>query len=94
MIMNKHKPTYFDVQFFVEQEITVDGEEFYFEGTAHLTGCHNGEWTLDSLDGRIVADGDYIPLVGRPELERAFINWLKKDKKFQSRADYETANQD
>ncbi len=92
--MNKFKPYYFDVQFFVEQEIIVDGEEFYFEGNANLTGCYNGEWTLDSLDGRIVADGDYIPLVGRPELERAFIRWLTNSPKFQSRADYETAYQD
>ncbi len=74
---------WFGVDFIYENTITVDGETYEVDLHAHLTAHVNLEdWNLDDVDGHIIADGDYIPLVGKPELALAFRNFLLKDQKF------------
>ena len=79
---------YFGVDFDYEGDVTVDGEVLYVDLHAQLTAHVNLEqWTLDAIDGHIIADGDHIPLVGKPELEWAIRHFLKNDKTFREYAD-------
>lgn len=88
--MKNKLPDFYDVRFMFEQDVVVDGQTFFFDGMAYLTGRSNGNWNLDTISGSIVEDGDYISINDQPELIAAFIKSLENNREFQIRADYET----
>ena len=79
----------FCVNFDVDYDLDIGDETIGFEGSVEIVAHSTDDWELENVSGRVIADGDYIPLVGKPELAWAVRHFLSKNKTFQSRAAYQ-----